>query len=191
MRSFALCLVINQITLPDGSVTSIFSTSPRANIAVTKHTSNHPLWAFASAGDASRMGGMQDDEGGRMGRFARKFGGNKASSITPGQERVIQKMDQAATPLESSELGATAANKVAEESAKDSAITGKTEKTAKKGTETAAAADDSTPQNLAPDGQEELFDLSLEGEVVEELKHQVVEDGKKGKKGAAKKGGKK
>jgi ribosomal protein L31 len=149
-------------------VASIYSTSPRPNIAVNRDTSNHPLWAYNSA----NTDGPQEDEGGRMGRFARRFGSNEGT-ISSKQEEALKKVDAAVEPLQGIQAGSDAALKVAEK---------QQQKQAKK--------EEASTASSPPDNAMDMFDLSLEGEVVEEIKHVQEDTGKKGKAGAKGKKGK-
>jgi ribosomal protein L31 len=149
-----------QITLPDGSTSSIYTTSPRPNIAISKDTSNHPLWGFPSASGAS---GPVEDEGGRMGRFARRFANKEETSAT-------------SSPAEET---ASASKAEAAKTVKKEATTGKPP----------AEKDQVKASSEEPaSGGFDMFDLSLEGEEVEVTSHKIIEDsGKKGKKGSGKK----
>ncbi|KAK9898435.1 hypothetical protein P389DRAFT_166939 [Cystobasidium minutum MCA 4210] len=186
----------NKLNLPDGSVASIYTTSPRPNIAITKDTTNHSLWAFKSdVGGANAAGGMsQEDDGGRLGRFARKFGA--APPTAPGQEAAKSDNKAASqSPSKSSSEASAPADKKSAKKASDKkaaaspapasspapAQPGKSTKEAK-AAEPASASNDNS-------NEMDFFDLALEGEEAEVTGHKVVEDsgGKKGKKGAGKK----
>jgi len=47
----------------------VHTTSPRTNFPLTRDIYNHPLWDFA----ALSKGVRDEDESGRLGRFARRF----------------------------------------------------------------------------------------------------------------------
>lgn len=163
--------LLRQLTLPDGSSSSIYTTSPRSNIAISKDTSNHPLWGFPSA---TGTGGPVEDEGGRMGRFARRFANNNEQSSVPAE--------QSGEGAAASSSPAKAA--VAGETGAEDSTAVKKEATKSKEKDTQVKAEESSPSSEAFD----LFDLSLEGEEVEVTGHKVVEESaKKGKKGSGKK----
>jgi len=107
-----------------------------------------------------------------MGRFARRFGG-----ISPKQEEALKKVDAAVEPQQGIQAGAQAARKVAKEQKKQE------EKEKVEASTTSSSSSSATTDAM------DMFDLSLEGEVVEEIKHVKEDTGKKGK--AAAKGGKK
>lgn len=172
----------------------MYTTCPRPNIAINRDTSNHPLWAFPSTGGSGRSTTAQtadEAEAGRMGRFARKFGQAPTQrSISPAQEKAAVRMGQAAggSASESSDIATKAASEVRQKEAIEPAIGKKLaeERNAKQPV-AVMQEDRQTKKSQPEDDALDMFDLALEGEVYEESKQKVVEEGKKGKKGSGKK----
>ncbi|CAD6587919.1 MAG: hypothetical protein CYPHOPRED_004171, partial [Cyphobasidiales sp. Tagirdzhanova-0007] len=153
----------SRVSLPNDRYMTIYSPTPRPNIAISRDTSNHPLWAFPSTSASGQQGG--DDDGGRMGRFARKYGGAGAhGSITRGQS-------QAAT-----DIGAASGGAGNSDQAIKAAIDVVDGKQAEQKSITASQVDLQKSQEEDSSG---MFDLSLDGEVVEEAVQTLGEEGKK------------
>lgn len=132
-----------------------------------------------------------------MGKFARRYGQQQAqqaaqvanvadapappsakriqASISEGQEAATRAMQSASGADVAGATGTGAA--AAEQIVTEAAATATTKPTSAQ----EAAADNDNPMDM--------FDLTLDGEVVEEPKHKVVEGGK-AEKGKGKKGGK-
>ena len=196
-----------QVSLPNERTLTLYSTCPRPNIAVSRDVSNHPLWGYAStlpSGSGSGASAPQDEEqAGRMGRFARRFGGGGQSrpapqqqqeepSISPAQERAAVQMGEASAGATAgeTEAGIAAARRVMKEQVAPAAAEAKQQQQGQ------AKAQEQTQSKSADtsEGSEdlEMFDLALEGEVFEESKHKIVEEtGKKGKGKGGKGKGKK
>jgi ribosomal protein L31 len=67
-----------RVVRADGSSFTHWTTSPRASLKLTRDVSNHPVWNPAEA-----LAGERDEDGktaGRLGRFARRFGGEMGLS---------------------------------------------------------------------------------------------------------------
>lgn len=175
----------------------MYTTCPRPNIAINRDTSNHPLWAFSQAGGSGRSNTLQtadEAEAGRMGRFARKFGQAPTQrGISPAQEKAAVKMGQAAggsasgaTDIATKAATEVRQNEVIEPVVGERVVEERNKRTpAGRQQKAAAAAVPANPQPVEDDL--DLFDLALEGEVYEESKQKIVEEGKKGKKGSGKK----
>ncbi|KAH9462268.1 hypothetical protein MJO28_002944 [Puccinia striiformis f. sp. tritici] len=63
---------VNRVTMADGSSFYLTTRSPRPSIALARDVTNHPLWNPSLAREVA-----DQDQSGRMGRFARRYGGPK------------------------------------------------------------------------------------------------------------------
>ena len=135
-----------------------------------------------------------------MGRFARKFGQAQGQtpaqrkeppSISPAQEKAAVKMGQAAggSASGSTDIATEAASKVRQKEVIEPAVGEKKAEERNKKPSIAATKkpDKASVQAEHKDDDLDMFDLALEGEVYEESKVKIVEEGKKGKKGSGKK----
>lgn len=135
-----------------------------------------------------------------MGRFARKFGQAQGQtvaqrqeppSISASQENATLKMGQAAGGSESgsTEIATKAASEVRQKEVIEPALAERTAEERNKKISGAEKKKKEAPVKAAQQTEDDLdmFDLALEGEVFEESKQKIVEEGKKGKKGSGKK----
>lgn len=63
---------INRVTMADGSSFIMTTRSPRPSISLARDVTNHPLWNPSLAREVA-----DQDQSGRMGRFARRYAGPK------------------------------------------------------------------------------------------------------------------
>ena len=61
--------------MADGSSFYVTTRSPRSTITLARDVTNHPLWNPSLAREVA-----DQDQSGRMGRFARRYGGNKGDN---------------------------------------------------------------------------------------------------------------
>ncbi|OAV86927.1 hypothetical protein PTTG_00514 [Puccinia triticina 1-1 BBBD Race 1] len=87
---------VNRVTLADGSSFYLTSRSPRPTITLARDVTNHPLWNPSLAREVA-----DQDQSGRMGRFARRYGGPKPDSTAPDSLESIQSGAQ--SPIQESD----------------------------------------------------------------------------------------
>ncbi|KAA1083376.1 hypothetical protein PGT21_010975 [Puccinia graminis f. sp. tritici] len=76
---------VNRVTMADGSSFYLTTRSPRPTITLARDVTNHPLWNPSLAREVA-----DQDQSGRMGRFARRYGGPKPDLTASDPSESIQ-----------------------------------------------------------------------------------------------------
>ncbi|CAH7684023.1 hypothetical protein PPACK8108_LOCUS25874 [Phakopsora pachyrhizi] len=74
-------MFVNRVTMADGSVFHLTTSSPRPSISLVRDLSNHPLWNPSLEREVA-----DEDQSGRMGRFARRYGRSKKEQLVQEKE---------------------------------------------------------------------------------------------------------
>ncbi|MBW0470949.1 hypothetical protein O181_010664 [Austropuccinia psidii MF-1] len=97
-RSLYPCLpaaFVNRVTLSDGSSIYLTTASPKSSISLVRDVTNHPLWNPSLAREVA-----DEDQSGRMGRFARRYAGLKTMDSTSANESTQATPTSSSTEME-------------------------------------------------------------------------------------------